>query len=319
MRRPRKTAYNIKQGTADKLFMKKCLEIKGELEGYARGELRNKRRAEVKEHLDLCDNCRREQAEFSAYFKQAAALGEVKAPADFLKRLNRRLDGRRGLFFSPTALKLAGSAVVLLLVVAVWQFPGIVAKRRAGETANRRGEVVAKRRSGETEKRRNGEAAHVVELVFAGSAAKEELKLAAAPAEISAAYDLAGAAPRVSTDAETKSVARVARKSVRASSARKKEKAAPTSALAVMEQQEQQPPRTREEVSRLVNSLGGVVLPLVEDKDERFQYIVINLPAANYDRFLAEMKKRGSFQAEPPLLAGKLGEMLEIRLRLVDN
>jgi len=70
----------------------KCSEIKGYLSEYLDGCLDVQKEEEVEKHLATCEVCRRELAVLREVTGRLAGLDKIKAPPDFLHRLNTRLD-----------------------------------------------------------------------------------------------------------------------------------------------------------------------------------------------------------------------------------
>lgn len=110
--------------------MKKCEEIRFNLEPYLADELFTEEQAAVEEHLDTCNSCRLELAEIKEKIRQLRLSGissAAKMPSSLEKRLVKRLhhaaaSKRRNI------LRYASAAVVVLTLVMATFYSGAIAQ-----------------------------------------------------------------------------------------------------------------------------------------------------------------------------------------------
>lgn len=111
----------------------KCGEIKKLLSGYLDGELTDRERGLLEEHLRVCAGCAEELRGLRECVEKLGSLEEVKPPADFLSQVHVRLEEKSdwkaalGKVFSPLRLRIplevAAAAAVVILVVYLLNIP----------------------------------------------------------------------------------------------------------------------------------------------------------------------------------------------------
>jgi Putative zinc-finger len=109
--------------------MMDCSEIRTLLSEYLDDALDAKVKAMVQEHLGTCPACREELDSLKTLVEGIGSLESVKAPADFLDQLHRRMERRSRIseikewLFRPLRVKiplqLAGAAVLAFLIFSV--------------------------------------------------------------------------------------------------------------------------------------------------------------------------------------------------------
>jgi hypothetical protein len=109
----------------------KCAEVRKYLPDYLSGELDEKKMKAVEKHLRSCAECAEELNFYRAYTRELRAAKTVKAPADFMEKLNRKLERRPSrkslieLLFLPLRSKLtleaAGVLAVAFVVFFFWR------------------------------------------------------------------------------------------------------------------------------------------------------------------------------------------------------
>ncbi|HOO73573.1 MAG TPA: DUF2275 domain-containing protein [Spirochaetota bacterium] len=109
----------------------KCAEVQKYLPDYLSGELDEKKLKAVEKHLQSCAECAEELNFYRAYTQELRAARPVKAPADFMEKLNRKLERRPSrkslieLLFLPLRSKLtleaAGVLAVAFVVFFFWK------------------------------------------------------------------------------------------------------------------------------------------------------------------------------------------------------
>lgn len=125
----------------------KCEEVKELLYEYIMGELQEDKRIKVQQHLESCENCRREAEDIAHTVK---LLDTVKPPPiseDFKERVLRRVDKlplpskpfwqrvKEYMLLSPPPTLLKGLAVAVILLVAVssiYLIPEILHRKERG-------------------------------------------------------------------------------------------------------------------------------------------------------------------------------------------
>ncbi len=102
----------------------KILEL---LPDYAQGTLSGAEEAAVRQAVAQSESLRTELAKLKAYYEAAGDLEEVKAPGDFVSKVNAKIDARKGLLgrvllpvWPKVPLELAGLAVTIVLVIIVF-------------------------------------------------------------------------------------------------------------------------------------------------------------------------------------------------------
>jgi len=73
----------------------RCRKVRSCLSAYCKNELTDKRQASLKEHLDRCADCRREEAVFRELFGSMNTLPKPKVSEDFNTRLLNRIAQER--------------------------------------------------------------------------------------------------------------------------------------------------------------------------------------------------------------------------------
>jgi hypothetical protein len=109
--------------------MTDCAEIRNLLSEYLDNALDAKAKALADEHLHTCPACREELDSLRALVKELGSIESVKAPADFLDQLHKRMERpskrstvREWLFYPlrvKIPLQLAGAAVVALIIFSI--------------------------------------------------------------------------------------------------------------------------------------------------------------------------------------------------------
>jgi len=109
-----------------------CSEIRSLLSEYLDDALDARSKALADEHLQTCPECREELDSLKSLVKGIGSLESVKAPADFLDRLHKRMERRSGIsklrewLFYPLRVKiplqLAGAAVMALIIFSILPF-----------------------------------------------------------------------------------------------------------------------------------------------------------------------------------------------------
>lgn len=119
-----------------------CREIKDLLDRYIDDDLTKDEALIVKKHLSSCKECGEEFALLKKYRAEMSALKPVKAPADFIKQLNDRIDNQsflkksvRYLFFPLKRKLLVEAAGLLAVAVLIALFVNPFKQARMPETA----------------------------------------------------------------------------------------------------------------------------------------------------------------------------------------
>ena len=109
--------------------MTDCSEIRNSLSEYLDDALDAKAKALADEHLRTCSACREELDSLKALVKGVGSLESVKAPADFLDQLHKRMERpskiskiREWLFYPlrvKIPLQLAGAAVMAIIIFSI--------------------------------------------------------------------------------------------------------------------------------------------------------------------------------------------------------
>ena len=109
--------------------MMDCSEIRNSLSEYLDDALDPKAKALADEHLRTCPACREELDSLKALVKGIGSLESVKAPADFLAQLHKRMERpskisklREWLFYPlrvKIPLQLAGAAVMAIIIFSI--------------------------------------------------------------------------------------------------------------------------------------------------------------------------------------------------------
>jgi hypothetical protein len=108
----------------------KCGDIEKLLPDYLSGDIEPGPRRSVEEHLQHCQTCAEKLREYRAYAAAMSSTPAVKAPSDFMEKLNARLERRTrrsiaDMLFRPFHLKVgleaAGLAAMALVVFFFWR------------------------------------------------------------------------------------------------------------------------------------------------------------------------------------------------------
>ncbi|HOW42409.1 MAG TPA: zf-HC2 domain-containing protein [Candidatus Omnitrophota bacterium] len=132
-----------------------CPQAKELLSQYLDDMLEPQEKAQLEQHLEACSACKDKLAQLKRYAGTMAALPKVKAPADFLEKVQERIERRsefesviRGFFKpSPMKTKVAALAMVMFAMIAVYKMiapeftayklsPAVEKRKALGSTAS---------------------------------------------------------------------------------------------------------------------------------------------------------------------------------------
>ncbi len=149
--------------------MKNCKIVRKMLSEYIDGVLPEGGTRTVKEHMEQCDECREVHDSMKAIIASMNDMETVAPPADFLEKVNSRLERRssaagflRGIFLPlrfKLPLELAGLAAAVMLIVYVSGFlgkEGIEKMAPDGRIAGRTEEIVVEAEAKRVEVRDSG-------------------------------------------------------------------------------------------------------------------------------------------------------------------
>ena len=291
--------------------MTDCSEIKSLLSEYLDDALDDKAKALVDEHLRTCAACREELDSLKALVKDIGSLESVKAPADFLAQLHKRMEprsrrsGMREWLFYPLRVKiplqLAGAAAVALLVFSILPTQESSLKLYP---------------KSEPEKKAEDKAYYVDE--------SKETKLAGRSDAL--VQKAASRAP--AKDRETREVALHLKKQVHAKGLIEPSAApAPAQPAARARLQEEKTVDQLENESDSVRSIttaietaGGKVLTIdYNQQTGRPESIDAELPAGRISLLYEKLKELGDLQVSPETPTEKDSELVHVKIRLIDS
>ena len=300
--------------------MMDCSEIRTLLSEYLDDALDEKAKALADEHLRICPACQKELDSLKTLVKGIGSLESVKAPADFLDQLHKRMERRSriseiwGWLFNPLRVKiplqLAGAAVMAFLIFSI--LPMQQAPLRLYSKS-------------EPEKRAEEKAYYYVDE-------SKEMK----PAGRSEALVQKAATHDPAKDSETREVALNLKKQVRAK-ATPEPSAAPAPALpAALEMQRQKlatraplqedkkedqlekEPESVLLITRAIETAKGKLLSIdYNQQTGRPESIHAEIPAGEISLLYEKLKELGDLQVSPETRTEKDSELIHIRIRLI--
>jgi len=301
--------------------MTDCSEIKSLLSEYLDDALDDKAKALVDEHLHTCAACREELDSLKALVKDIGSLESVKAPADFLAQLHKRMEprsrlsGMREWLFYPLRVKiplqLAGAAAVALLVFSILPTQESSLKLYP---------------KSEPEKKAEDKAYYADE--------SKETK----PAGRSDALVQKAASRAPAKDRETREVALHLKKQVHAKGIIEPSAAPAPAQLAVSEMQKQklaararlQEEKTEDQlenesdsvrsITAAIETARGKVLTIdYNQQTGRPESIDAELPAGRISLLYEKLKELGDLRVSPETPTEKDSELVHLKIRLIDS
>ena len=274
--------------------MMDCSEIRTLLSEYLDDALDEKAKALADEHLRICPACQKELDSLKTLVKGIGSLESVKAPADFLDQLHKRMERPSriseiwGWLFYPLRVKiplqLAGAAVMAFLIFSI--LPMQQAPLRLYSKS-------------EPEKRAEEKAYYYVdeskEMKPAGRS--EALVQKAATPEPSAAP---APAPAVLEMQRQKLATR-----------------APTQEDKKEDQQEKEPESVLS-ITRAIETAKGKLLSIdYNQQTGRPESIHAEIPAGEISLLYEKLKELGDLQVSPETRTEKDSELVHVRIRLI--
>ena len=300
--------------------MMECSEIRTLLSEYLDDALDEKAKALAEEHLRTCAACRKELDSLKALVKGIGSLESVKAPADFLDQLHKRMERPSKIsqvwewLFHPLRVKiplqLAGAAVMALLIFSI--LPMLQPSLKLHSKS-------------EPEKRAEEKAYSLDE--------SREVK----PAGRSEALVQNAATRGLAKDKETRDVALKLKKQVLAKAAAPEPSAAPVPASpAVLEMQKQklatraptQEDKKEDALEKEPESVFSITQAIEAAKGKRLsvdynqhtgrpESIQAEVPAGQISLLYERLKELGDLQVPPETRTGKDSDLIHIRIRLL--
>jgi hypothetical protein len=302
--------------------MTDCSEIKTLLSEYVDGALDDKAKALADEHLRTCPACREELESLKALVRETGSLESVKAPADFLAQLHKRMERRprlselRKWLFYPLRVKipleLAGAAVMAFLIFSILSvqetplrlYSTSGPEKRAGEKAYDGDE--------RKEMKLGGRSEALVQKTAIPEPAKDrgtwEVTLnlkkqvrdkAATPEPSSAA---APAPP---------AVLEMQRQKLATSAPLQEDK---------KEDQREKEPESVLRITKAIETARGKVLSIDHDQQTgRTDSILAEVPAGEISLLYEKLKELGDLQVAPEARTEKDSDLLHIKIRLIDS
>jgi len=300
--------------------MMDCSEIRMLLSEYLDDALDEKAKALAEEHLRTCAGCQKELVSLKALVKGIGSLESVKAPADFLDQLHKRMERRSKIskiwesLFYPLRVKiplqLAGAAVIAFLIFSI--LPMQQAPLRLPSKS-------------EPEKKAEEKAYYVDE--------SKEMKAAGRSEAL-----VQNAATRgLAKDNETRDVALKLKKQVLAKAAAPEPSAAPVPASpAVLEMQKQKlatraptqedkkedalekKPESVLSITEAIEAAKGKLLSIdYNQQTGRPESIQAEVPAGQISLLYEKLKELGDLRVPPETRTEKDSDLVHVRIRLL--
>jgi hypothetical protein len=325
--------------------MTDCSEIRTLLSEYLDDALDAKAKALADEHLRSCPACREELDSLKTLVKDLGSMESVRAPADFLDQLHKRMERpsrvstlREWLFYPlrvKIPLQLAGAAVMALIIFSILplQQPSVKLdskseqEKKAGDSAYYVDESKEMKPAGRSD-------ALVEKAAPSGLARKKDT---GKPTASSEPLVRKAATPAPVKDKKTWEVTLNLKKHVlpKAATAEPSAAQAPASP-AVHDMQRQklaagtpgQEDKKEEDVkkeldpvlsiTKAVEAANGKVLSVDPHPQSGWpESIIAELPAGEISRFYEKLRELGELQVSPETGAEKDSDLVPIRIRLI--
>lgn len=295
--------------------MTDCSEIRNLLSEYLDDALDAKAKALADEHLRTCPACREELDSLKSLVKGIGSLESVKAPADFLDRLHKRMERpskisqmREWLFYPlrvKIPLQLAGAAVIALILFSILPLQQSSLKLHSKPEQEKKAEDTAYYAD---ESRGAGRAAAPVQKAVTPEPAKvtrevalnlkRQVRTKAATAEPSAAQS--PASPAVQEMQRQKLAARAPAKED------KKEEALEKESESVLS------------ITKAIEAAKGKALSVEYHRQTgRPEFVHAEIPAGQLPIFYAKLRELGDLQVSPETGTEKDSDTVQITIRIV--
>ena len=295
--------------------MTDCSEIRNLLSEYLDDALDAKAKALADEHLRTCPACRKELDSLKTLVKGIGSLESVKAPADFLDRLHKRMERpskisqmREWLFYPlrvKIPLQLAGAAVIALILFSILPLQQSSLKLHSKTEQEKKAEDTAYYAD---ESRGAGRAAAPVQKAVTPEPAKvtrevalnlkRQVRTKAATAEPSEAQ--APASPAVQEMQRQKLAARAPAKED------KKEEALEKESESVLS------------INKAIEAAKGKALSVEYHRQTgRPEFVHAEIPAGQLPIFYAKLRELGDLQVSPETGTEKDSDTVQITIRIV--
>jgi hypothetical protein len=325
--------------------MTDCSEIRNLLSEYLDNALDAKAKALADEHLRTCQACRDELDSLKALVKELGAIESVRAPADFLDQLHKRMERpskfsplREWLFYPlrvKIPLQLAGAAVMALILFSIlpMQQPSVKLyskseqEKKAGDSAYYVDES--------KETKPTGRSDALVEKAAPSGLARE--KDTGKPTARPEPLVQKAATPELVKDKETRELTLNLKKQVLPKAAAPQPSAAqPPASPAVHDMQRQklaagtpvQEDKKEEDVkkefdpvlsiTKAVEAAKGSVISVDHNKQTgRPEVVHAQMPAGEIPLLYEKLRELGSLQVSPQTGAEKDSDLVHVKIRLV--
>lgn len=295
--------------------MTDCSEIRNLLSEYLDDALDAKAKALADEHLRTCPACREELDSLKTLVKGIGSLESVKAPADFLDRLHKRMERpskisqmREWLFYPlrvKIPLQLAGAAVIALILFSILPLQQSSLKLHSKPEQEKKAEDTAYYAD---ESRGAGRAAAPVQKAVTPEPAKvtrevalnlkRQVRTKAATAEPSAAQS--PASPAVQEMQRQKLAARAPAKED------KKEEALEKESESVLS------------INKAIEAAKGKALSVEYHRQTgRPEFVHAEIPAGELPIFYAKLRELGDLQVSPETGTEKDTDLVHVKIRLI--
>ena len=276
-----------------------CNIIKKLLSAYADKSLDAQESLLVKNHIEHCNDCSAEFKSIEKYHQSFSGLSKVKAPANFVEQLNKRLKPQsfwQTLLLplkSGPSFKFAGAALTLLLMFLLYQ--GIKPGLDMPAT-----DFMTKKEPG-TEME-----IAVVPKVTAKAKLRSRVVLKAKPAEkpIELALVFGAGMEDMTMDAEPAA-------GTSGGGAKEIESSAMKRSLGVMASEVTLPSTNLIKLQNLISEVKAKAVS--QDKDS----ITIDIPANNYPLFVRKLTALGNLQKPAPLNASVGKRFVRVRIKIL--
>ena len=299
--------------------MMDCSEIRTLLSEYLDDALDEKANALADEHLRTCPACREELDSLKTLVKGIGSLESVKAPADFLDQLHKRMERRSriseiwGWLFYPLRVKiplqLAGAAVMAFLIFSILPMQQAPLRLYSKSEPEKRAEEKAYYMDESKEMKPAGRSEALVQKAATGGPAK---------------------------DKETREVALNLKKQVRAKATPEPSAApapAPPAALEMQRQklatraplqedkkedQLEKEPESVLSITRAIETAKGKLLSIdYNQQTGRPESIHAEIPAGEISLLYEKLKELGDLQVSPETRAEKDSDLVHVKIRLI--
>jgi len=302
--------------------MTDCSEIKTLLSEYLDDALDDKAKALADEHLRTCPACREELDSLKALVKDIGSLESVKAPADFLTQVHKRMERHSRLsriqewLFYPLRVKiplqLAGAAVMAFLIFSILSVQETPLRLSSKSEPEKRAQEKAYSMDESKGMKPAGRSEALVQKAATPAPAKDR-----ETREV--ALNLKQQVRDKAVTPEPSSAAAPAQPAVSEMQRRKLATRAPLQEEKAEGQLKNESDSVRSITTAIETAKGKVLTIDYNQQTGRPESISAEIPAGQISLLYEKLKELGDLQVAPETPSEKHSELVHVKIRLIDS